>query len=73
MICPNCNMRWADFPSSDFIVNEKGIIPITISATSKRHKAFKSDEIKYCGCMEQEYQTMDFVGETPQEIGVRNV
>jgi hypothetical protein len=26
MICSNCGQRWADFPESDFEINDKGII-----------------------------------------------
>ena len=48
MICSNCKMRWAGFPKEDFVVNERGIIPNTLEATTKRMDKFNSDNIQCC-------------------------
>jgi len=54
MICPNCKQRWADFPESDFYEDDNGVHPKNEEAEERRVKAFDSNEIKYCGCMETE-------------------
>ena len=54
MKCPNCEMRWADFPEADFVINEYGIHPQNDEAENKRRVKFDSDTIAYCGCIEND-------------------
>ncbi len=54
MICNNCGTKWADFPESDFTLNDDGIIPKSPEATSKRLELFESDKRVLCpDCLDE--------------------
>jgi len=48
MICPNCKVRWAPLPK------EWPKVRLTREEEVERKIVFENDEIKYCGCMEEE-------------------
>jgi hypothetical protein len=54
MICSKCGIRYADFPESDFKFVNGGLLPNAKDADEKRLKVFESNEIGYCGCMEED-------------------
>ena len=56
MICPVCDMRWAEFKESDFSITEEGITPTNRTAEARRVRTFDSDKEKVCPGHQEEGQ-----------------
>jgi len=57
MICPKCKGRWAPFPEDDFkFIAGQGFVSKNPGAEAKRGIIFDSDNSKYCGCEDEDWE-----------------
>ncbi len=56
MICPVCDMRWAEFEESDFSITDEGITPTNSTAEVRRVRTFDSDKEQVCPGHQEEEQ-----------------